>query len=101
MRIRSTSLVPLMIVAATAATMASRALGADYSHYVSPWKTPFTYQGPRGAAHWSSLDPAYETCNTGKAQSPIDIRDARKTHLPQLRFEYRSEPARYVINNRW
>jgi carbonic anhydrase len=101
MRTRLTSLVPLMIVAASAAAMASPARSADYSHYVSPWKTPWTYRGPRGAAHWSSLDPAYGICNTGKAQSPIDIRNARKAHLPPLRFEYKSEPARYVINNRW
>lgn len=101
MRTRSTSLVPLMIVAAMAVPMSSQALDADYSHYVSPWKTPWSYQGPRGAAHWSSLDPAYEICNTGKAQSPIDIHNARKAHLPPLRFDYKSEPARYVINNRW
>ena len=101
MRTRSTLLVSLTIIAATAAPIGARALSADYSHYVSPWKTPWTYVGPRGAAHWSSLDPAYQTCNTGKEQSPIDIRNARKAHLPPLRFEYKSEPARYVINNRW
>jgi carbonic anhydrase len=101
MRIRLTSLIPLMIAAATAVPMGARALSADYSHYVSPWKTPWTYVGPRGAAHWSSLDPAYETCNTGREQSPVDIRHARKAHLPPLQFEYKSEPARYVVNNRW
>lgn len=71
----------------------------DYSHYVSPWKTPWDYQGPRGARHWSALDPEYAICNTGKQQSPIDIRSPRKAHLPPLRFEYRDEPVRYVVNN--
>ena len=77
----------------------SRAQSADYSHYVSPWKTPWDYQGPRGYEHWSELDPAYALCNTGKAQSPIDIHATRKATLPRLRFEYIREPVHYVINN--
>jgi carbonic anhydrase len=77
----------------------SPAQSADYSHYVSPWKTPWDYQGPRGYQHWSELDPAYAPCNTGKAQSPIDIRTTEKTALPPLRFEYKRAPVHYVINN--
>jgi len=77
----------------------SRAQSADYSHYVSPWKTPWDYHGPRGYEHWGELDPAYALCNTGQAQSPIDIRATRKTRLPPLRFEYKREPIHYVINN--
>jgi len=71
----------------------------DGSHYVSPWKTPWDYSGPRGAEHWSELDPAYRTCNSGHEQSPIDIRNARKAQLPLLQFDYSSEPLKYVINN--
>lgn len=48
----------LLIVAAGVAPMGSQAQTNDYSHYISPWKTPWDYQGPRGPAHWSSLDPA-------------------------------------------
>ncbi|HUN75658.1 MAG TPA: carbonic anhydrase family protein [Steroidobacteraceae bacterium] len=69
------------------------------SRYVSPWKTPWDYSGPRGAEHWSELDPAYRTCNSGREQSPIDIRNARKAQLPPLQFDYSSEPLRHVINN--
>jgi len=86
-------IVPLLVPAD------SRAQSADYSHYASPWKTPWDYQGPRGHEHWSELDPAYALCNTGKAQSPIDIRTTHKTSLPPLRFEYQREPIHYVINN--
>ena len=78
---------------------ASGAQDADHSHYVSPWKTPWDYEGPRGADHWSALDPAYATCNIGKEQSPIDIRDTEKAQLPALRFEYVNETVSYVINN--
>ena len=77
----------------------ARAQSADYSQYMSPWKTPWDYEGPRGYEHWSELDPAYALCNTGKAQSPIDIGATRKTALPPLRFAYQREPVHYVINN--
>jgi carbonic anhydrase len=75
------------------------AQSADYSRYVSPWKTPWDYEGPRGAEHWSELDPAYGICNRGQEQSPVDIRDPQKAKLPALRFEYASEAVNYVINN--
>lgn len=63
------------------------------------WTTPWDYTGPRGAAHWSSLAPEYGVCNTGKEQSPIDIRHTIKTDLPALRFEYKSGALRYLVNN--
>jgi carbonic anhydrase len=63
------------------------------------WKTHWTYEGLAGAAHWSELDPAYAACNSGKEQSPIDIRGAEKANLPVLRFEYKSSPLKYLINN--
>ncbi len=63
------------------------------------WKTPWAYEGARGADHWSELDPAYALCNLGKGQSPIDIRTTEKAQLPALQFEYKSEPLKYLINN--
>lgn len=62
------------------------------------WKIPWSYEGPRGPAHWSTLDSAYSSC-AGREQSPIDIRNAQKTDLPALRFEYTKGPLRYLINN--
>src|SRR5271167_3610977 len=59
--------------------------------YVSPWKTPWSYQGERGSEHWAELDPQYLACR-GEAQSPIDIRGTQKSRLPRLRFEYRAAP---------
>ena len=60
------------------------------------WKTPWTYDG---ADHWSTLDPDYAACDTGTQQSPIDIRNAQQADLPAIRFEYRSGPLEYLINN--
>jgi carbonic anhydrase len=75
------------------------AQGTEHEKYVSPWKTRWDYRGPRGADHWSHLDPAYAACNEGKEQSPIDIHDAVKTDLPALQFDSKNGPVRYVINN--
>src|SRR6202451_1847936 len=63
------------------------------------WKTPWSYEGATGAAHWGDLDPDYAACKTGREQSPIDIRNAEKADLPAIRFEYRSDPLKYLINN--
>jgi carbonic anhydrase len=63
------------------------------------WKTRWEYEGAKGADHWSELDPDYAICNVGKEQSPIDIRSAEKAELPALRFESKSGPLKYLINN--
>jgi carbonic anhydrase len=63
------------------------------------WKTKWTYEGATGAEHWSELDPDWAACNAGKEQSPIDIRSAKKVELPAIRFEYKSGPLKYLINN--
>jgi carbonic anhydrase len=63
------------------------------------WKTPWDYEGPRGADHWSELDSDYAVCNQGKAQSPIDITSAEKADLPPLRFEFKSGPLKNLLNN--
>lgn len=79
----------LLVVAEFLAPVASRA----------QWKTPWSYEGATGAAHWGALDPQYAACNAGKEQSPIDIRNAAKAGLPALRFEYQSGPLKYLIDN--
>jgi carbonic anhydrase len=63
------------------------------------WKTQWSYEGLGGPEHWGDLDPDYAACKLGREQSPIDIRDAQKAELPALRFEYKSEPLKYLLNN--
>ncbi|HEY5060471.1 MAG TPA: carbonic anhydrase family protein [Gemmatimonadaceae bacterium] len=62
------------------------------------WRTPWSYDGPKGAEHWGGLDPAYAACSSGRQQSPIDITTAAKADLPAIRFAYRDGPLR-IINN--
>ena len=85
--------------AAAAACLVPVASWAQSSErYLSPWKTPWTYEGERGSDHWAELDPDYAAC-AGREQSPIDILDTQKSALPALKFEYQSGPINYVINN--
>lgn len=78
---------------------AAPAQDAPAAHkYVSPWRTPWTYEGPRGSEHWADLDSQYAACR-GKQQSPIDIRSAQSADLPALQFDYKSSPIPYVTNN--
>jgi carbonic anhydrase len=60
------------------------------------WKTPWTYDQ---ADRWSALDPAYAACNTGREQSPIDIRNPVPSDLPPLTFDYHPGPLQFLINN--
>jgi carbonic anhydrase len=62
------------------------------------WKTPWSYEGAFGPAHWADLDPAYAVCKSGKEQSPINIRQAQRATLPPIKFEYKSRPLK-IINN--
>jgi carbonic anhydrase len=88
----------LWVTAGALAPDHGEAQDAGSHPYVSPWKTPWDYEGPRGSAHWSELDPAYAACD-GKEQSPIDIRHTEKAALPPLHFDYHAAPIENVINN--
>ena len=92
---------PMVIAISLPAThvLALGTSDANAAHqYVSPWRTPWTYEGPRGSDHWAELDSQYAACS-GKEQSPIDIQDTQKADLPELRFDYRPALIPYVTNN--
>ncbi|MBT0962299.1 carbonic anhydrase family protein [Denitromonas sp. IR12] len=46
------------------------------------------YEGPNGPARWGQLNPAWKTCDSGKRQSPIDIRDGIRVDLEPIKFDY-------------
>jgi len=45
----------------------------------------WSYSGEEGPAHWAELDSQYETCASGKSQSPINIElDLKEAALPSI-----------------
>jgi len=60
--------------------------------------THWSYSGQEGPNEWGKLDSRYGICSSGKTQSPIDIRDAKKADLPALKFNYASAPLSIVDN---
>ena len=55
------------------------------------------YLGKYGALNWGKLDPAYRACSKGRAQSPINIHDARLNKaLKPIEFHYLGGPVTLV-----
>ncbi|GMG86827.1 carbonic anhydrase family protein [Biformimicrobium ophioploci] len=48
------------------------------------------YSGDIGPKHWGGLSPEFSPCAFGKNQSPIDIKNALDTDLPELDIRYRA-----------
>lgn len=49
----------------------------------------WSYEGKTGPFNWSKLDPSFHACNSGKEQSPIDIRGAHvNKSLAPIEFHY-------------
>ena len=56
------------------------------------------YGAEHGPQHWAEMNPGYEACGIGKAQSPIDIRGAVPTRLDAIEFDYHPAPL-HIIDN--
>ncbi len=48
----------------------------------------WSYEGSSAPDNWGKLNPAWKTCDTGKRQSPIDIRDGIGVDLTPIKFDY-------------
>jgi len=54
----------------------------------------WTYDGEHGPAHWGAMSEAFHACESGRAESPIDIEKAKKapTDMPRLKINYQPLP---------
>lgn len=74
-------------------------LGATLHAQAFQWPTvrakpvaqPWGYTGDLGPERWGDLSPDFSACKDGKAQSPIDLRYAKRAEFLPLSFHYRSD----------
>jgi len=69
----------------TAGGGAAGAAGAA-AHAAGP---AWSYSGPTGPQAWGQLSPLYSLCESGRRQSPIDIRDGLRVDLEPVQFDYK------------
>lgn len=48
----------------------------------------WSYSGANGPAQWGRLSPEFAQCDSGKAQSPINLTNLVEGNLPPLEFSY-------------
>ncbi len=73
-------------------------LGAVIALAAADKHAAWSYRGSTGPGNWGDLDPAYALCKTGKAQSPIDIRETVGAEGSPLEFHYGASKIS-LINN--
>jgi len=83
----------LVASAACVLALSVTALAQDTAH-APHWG----YSGKEGPNAWGSLKSEYQLCQSGKQQSPINIKDAKKDSLPAIQFDYKPA-ALNVVNN--
>jgi len=68
--------------------------------FASAQQTPphWSYSGQEGPNEWGKLASTYAECSSGKTQSPIDIRGARRAELPALKFDYHTVSLSIIDN---
>ena len=54
----------------------------------------WTYEGEHGPAHWGAMSEAFHACESGRAESPINIEGAKKApaDMPRLKINYQPLP---------
>jgi carbonic anhydrase len=63
----------------------------------SAWAEPgheWGYSGDHGPAHWGAISKDFHTCESGRAESPINIETAKKApaDMPRLKINYQPLP---------
>jgi carbonic anhydrase len=89
----------LLSVAATTVAIGSApaAFAQAAPAAAAPYAPHWGYSGADGPSHWGDLDPSFATCRTGKRQSPIDIKGAKKdATLAPVQIDYKPSPLKIV-----
>ena len=60
----------------------------------------WSYTGKTGTDFWGELDPEFQACNLGKAQSPIDLESSIASDLGSLKLNYQDTPLAVTNNDR-
>jgi len=84
------------IVAGIRATLSVMALAGVFAVHAEGHHWSYGKHG--GPAEWGELDKAFASCQLGKVQSPIDIRDAKAADLPPITFDYKPAPLKLIDN---
>jgi carbonic anhydrase len=58
------------------------------------------YVGQTSPEHWSELSPSYSACQVGSDQSPINLHDAIKADLAEVKVDYQPIPLRILNTGR-
>jgi carbonic anhydrase len=90
------------VLALAVACLASgtHAQGTLNAHIRAPGGAPhWSYDGANGPAHWAQINQSFQTCESGRAESPIDIRSAKKApdDTPRVQFSYEPIPV-HLLN---
>jgi len=75
----------------------TKAIGAE-EHAGGHGQLHWSYEGEGAPSHWSELSPEYGACGLGKEQSPIDLRGAIPSALPDPATAWKPIPLK-VLNN--
>ncbi len=57
------------------------------------------YTGAEGPENWGKLSPKFTICETGRNQSPVDLKNIVDANLPPIKFNYNMLSAADIINN--
>ena len=59
----------------------------------------WTYEGAHGPAHWGEISKEFHECESGRAESPIDIEHAKKAPADMPRLTIKYQPLAIDISN--
>lgn len=60
----------------------------------------WSYSGKTGPENWGSIKPAYKISDTGKAQSPINIKTSDTTQNAKLKIDYKYQPTMFKVTRK-